>query len=228
MTPIQGSSWQIKNSISFPSAPKGTSEALIYTALKDLNAEEQEALRTGGKVPHPSNNNFRGGKILSATNALDILSDNSSISEDSISVDDSEEQNHSNQTSDMDSSAASSSGSGRTSHSSVRRANRRDRNRVSVTFGLSASPKIEPSHNLGGWKISALTKTYGKVVRSAKLLQRGEFRVRLIFKSFQDLLLTVFCLQNKFASYHEQMYVCYPPDGFGLDGINALLKILRK
>lgn len=195
MTPIQGSSWQIKNSISFTSAPKGTSEVLIYTALKDLNAEEQEARRTGGKVPHPSNNNFRGGKILSVTNALDALSDNSSSpGEDSISVGDSEEQNHSSQTSDMDSSVTLSSESGRTNHTSVRRANRRDTNRVSVTFGLSAAPKLEPAHNLGGWKVSALSKTYGKVVKSAKLLQRGQFRVRVIF--YEELAYGFFCRVN--------------------------------
>jgi hypothetical protein len=35
-------------------------------------------------------------------------------------------------------------------------------------------------------------------------------------------------LQNKFDAQHKPMYVCYPEDGFGLDGINALLKMLKK
>jgi len=53
----------------------------------------------------------------------------------------------------------------------------RDSDRVTVTFGISAAPGLEPIHNLGGWKISALSKTYGKVAKGAKLIQRGEFRV---------------------------------------------------
>lgn len=40
LTRIHGDSWQIKNCVSFPSAPKGTSEDLIYTALRDLHEEE--------------------------------------------------------------------------------------------------------------------------------------------------------------------------------------------
>jgi hypothetical protein len=40
LTPIQGNAWQIKNAISFPNAPRGTSETLIYTALKDLHNEQ--------------------------------------------------------------------------------------------------------------------------------------------------------------------------------------------
>jgi hypothetical protein len=42
LTPIHGNAWQIKNAISFPDAPRGTSEALIYTALKDLHHEEEK------------------------------------------------------------------------------------------------------------------------------------------------------------------------------------------
>ncbi|TFK33529.1 hypothetical protein BDQ12DRAFT_766509 [Crucibulum laeve] len=135
LTPIMGgSSWQIKNAVSFPSAPKGTSEALIYNALKDLHVE-QEAAEDDEK--------------------------------------------------------------------------KRTKNRVTVTFGISASDSLKPVQNLGGWKVSALSKTYGKVASTAGLIKRGEFR-------------------SKFASEPETMYVCYPPDGFGLDGVNALLKVLRK
>lgn len=46
LTPIHGNTWQIKNAISFPSAPRGTSEMLIYTVLKDLyHEEEQQEIR---------------------------------------------------------------------------------------------------------------------------------------------------------------------------------------
>jgi hypothetical protein len=42
LTPIHGNTWQIKNAISFPDAPRGTSELLIYTALKDLHEQGQQ------------------------------------------------------------------------------------------------------------------------------------------------------------------------------------------
>ncbi|KAF9011985.1 hypothetical protein BDQ17DRAFT_1345246 [Cyathus striatus] len=146
LTPVQGGSvWQIKNAVSFPSAPKGTSEALIYTALKDLHDEQQATDRES--------------------------TPGSDSDEDEIT--------------------------------------KRTKNRVLVTFGISASDKLKPVHNLGGWKVSALSKTYGKVASTAGLLRRGEFR-------------------SKFASEPDTMFVCYPPDGFGLDGVNALLKVLRK
>jgi hypothetical protein len=40
LTPIHGNAWQIKNALSFPNAPKGTSEKLIYTALSDLHRKQ--------------------------------------------------------------------------------------------------------------------------------------------------------------------------------------------
>lgn len=97
LTPIQGHAWQIKNAVSFPSAPKGTSEKLIFTALSDLNQEQQ----TNGQSE-----------------------------------------------------------------------------RVTMTFGISAADKVQPVKNLSGWRITALSKIYGKVTQAAGLLRRGEFRVR--------------------------------------------------
>ena len=34
--------------------------------------------------------------------------------------------------------------------------------------------------------------------------------------------------RRKFESIHEPMFVCYPEDGFGLDGVKALLRALKK
>jgi len=130
LTPILGHSWQIKNAVSFPSAPKGTSEKLIFTALSDLHREQQ-------------------------------TKDNPSSE------------------------------------------------RVTVTFGISAADEMEPVENLSGWKVTAMSKMYGTVAQSAGLLRRGEFR-------------------SKFDSEHDPMYVCYPEDGFGMDGVKALLKLLKK
>ncbi|KAI0301634.1 hypothetical protein B0F90DRAFT_1628641 [Multifurca ochricompacta] len=81
---------------------------------------------------------------------------------------------------------------------------------VAVTFGITASDSLTPVDNLSGWKITWLSKTYNKVIGLTGLTRRGDFR-------------------NKFHSQHIPMYVCYPAeDGFGLDGVNKLIKSLRQ
>ncbi|KAK1227475.1 hypothetical protein PQX77_009538 [Marasmius sp. AFHP31] len=79
-----------------------------------------------------------------------------------------------------------------------------------VTFGITASDNLTPIDNLSGWKIHGLSKIYGKVAGTAGLLKRGDFRA-------------------KFDSGRVPAYVCYPKEeGFGVDGIKSLLKVLRK
>ncbi|KAF8065117.1 hypothetical protein FPV67DRAFT_170959 [Lyophyllum atratum] len=134
LTPIHGHNWQIKNAISFPDAPRGTSEALIYTALSDLYHET-----------HPD-----------------------APQQDEV-----------------------------------------DRPRVTLSFGITASDEMKPVENLAGWKVTLLSSIYGQVTRATGLLKRGNFR-------------------RKFDSERQPMYVCYPQDGFGLDGVNTMLKLLRK
>jgi len=228
LTPIQSSSWQIKNAVSFPSAPKGTSEALIYTALKDLHEEEEKALASGQQIPHPANGFTNGEPIQPTANGgrppADAASEASSASGVSVSSvgstsSDSEPPTptpaHRDSSSSLRSSSSNSTESDKTSGSRKGEApppsktHHRDSHRVTVTFGISAAPDFQPIRNLGGWKVKALSKTYSKVASGAKLINRGEFR-------------------SKFDSEHDPMYVCYPPDGFGLDGVNALLKVLRK
>ena len=51
---------------------------------------------------------------------------------------------------------------------------------VAVTFGITASDTLTPVDNLGGWKITWLSKTYNKVVGLTGLTRRGDFRVRII------------------------------------------------
>uniref|UniRef100_D8QCZ8 Phosphatidylglycerol lysyltransferase C-terminal domain-containing protein n=1 Tax=Schizophyllum commune (strain H4-8 / FGSC 9210) TaxID=578458 RepID=D8QCZ8_SCHCM len=136
-------SYQIKNAVSFPDAPKGTSEKLIYSALRDLDREQTR------KFPSL---NIASDRILTSSPEL---------------------------------------------------------GRYTVTFGISAANSMVPTHNLSGWKVHTLSNTYNKVAKSTGLLNRLEFR-------------------KKFESIHEPMFVCYPEDGFGLDGVMALLKALRK
>ncbi|KAF9077014.1 hypothetical protein BDP27DRAFT_1379872 [Rhodocollybia butyracea] len=127
LTPIHGPHvYVIKNAVSFPSAPKGTSEHLIHTALQYIQADEE-------RLGFP----------------------------------------------------------------------------ITVTFGITASHHITPVDNLKGWKIATLTKVYEKVAKGAGLLKRGEFR-------------------GKFDSERKKMYVCYPVDGLGLEGVKSLLQVLQK
>ncbi|KAI6046325.1 hypothetical protein EDC04DRAFT_2558186 [Pisolithus marmoratus] len=81
---------------------------------------------------------------------------------------------------------------------------------VSVTFNISAAGGLEPARNISGWKFTWLSQTYRNVSKGANLLQRSDFR-------------------SKFDASKEPMFVCYPTeDGFGLDGIETLLKLLRR
>jgi len=81
---------------------------------------------------------------------------------------------------------------------------------ISVTFSISAAGDLKPTKNISGWRFTWLNKTYSNVSSSAGLLNRGGFR-------------------SKFDSKREPMFVCYSSeDGFGLDGIETLVKLLRR
>jgi hypothetical protein len=49
--------------------------------------------------------------------------------------------------------------------------------RVTVTFGITASEEMSPESNIGGWRVSWLSKTYSKVVSATGITKRGDFRV---------------------------------------------------
>jgi hypothetical protein len=121
----------------------------------------------------------------------------------------------------------SDSSSGKSSSSSVSSRH----GGVAVTFGITASDSLTPVDNLSGWKITWLSKTYNKVIGLTGLTRRGDFRVRACSRSFRisKRAVLTYPLQNKFHSKHMPMYVCYPAeDGFGLDGVNKLIKCLRQ
>ncbi|KAK7448074.1 hypothetical protein VKT23_013830 [Stygiomarasmius scandens] len=101
---------------------------------------------------------------------------------------------------------------------------------ITVTFGITASDTLKIGHNLGGdtaydasqepsghgkagWKITTLSAIYNRVAKGAGLLRRGDFRA-------------------KFDTEREGMYVAYEVgpkgEGLGLEGVRALLKVLRK
>ncbi|KAJ3528295.1 hypothetical protein NMY22_g9470 [Coprinellus aureogranulatus] len=198
---------QIKNAVSFPKAPKGTSEALIYTALKDLHAENGSPRPSAPTSPTKATNGLpttNGTKTNGSTpNGRSAAPTPSSTTVEPASSDAESGIVSPDDASDL-SRVPTPPPIEEPEYSALD-----DENRVVVTFGISASPELHPVHNLGGWKVKALSKTYKKVASSAKLVNRGEFR-------------------RKFDSEHKPMYVCYPADGFGLDGVNTLFKLLRK
>ncbi|KIY66251.1 hypothetical protein CYLTODRAFT_423595 [Cylindrobasidium torrendii FP15055 ss-10] len=79
---------------------------------------------------------------------------------------------------------------------------------IPVSFGITASDGVKPVSNLSGWKIMSLSKVYHSVSMGAGLFKRADFR-------------------SKFDSEHQPMYVAYT-DGFGVDTIRSLLKVLKK
>ncbi|KZV65318.1 hypothetical protein PENSPDRAFT_655841 [Peniophora sp. CONT] len=165
LTQIHHNQWQIKNAASFPDAPRGTSEWLIFQAMDALNGEDclvWEQAR-GRSDEHVSSRSPSGSRDSSVT-----------------------------PTASADGHSESTTG------------------RAVVTFGITASETLSPSQNLNGWRVSALSATYNKVVGSTGLTRRGDFR-------------------SKFHTVHQRMYVCYPAkQGFGLDGVSKLIKALRQ
>ena len=86
---------------------------------------------------------------------------------------------------------------------------------------------MSATHHLGGWKVTALSKTYAKVSFSLHL------PLDFILTSLAQIakatgLINRLEFRRKFESIHEPMFVCYPEDGFGLDGVKALLRALKK
>jgi len=185
---IRHNQYQIKNAVSFPNAPRGSSEQIIYSVMSDLQDE--------GVTTDESDSKSEQGAMLWTQTDIEVarkLEENSSHSR-SQSVDSRR----------SDSLPSSGSSSGNTSPTGSRPSG------VAVTFGITASDSLTPVDNLSGWKITWLSKTYNKVIGLTGLTKRGDFR-------------------NKFHSQHMPMYVCYPAeDGFGLDGVNKLIKCLRQ
>ncbi|KAA1472526.1 hypothetical protein DENSPDRAFT_778440 [Dentipellis sp. KUC8613] len=145
LAPIHPSTYQIKNAVSFPNAPRGTSEELIYRVMHDLQ-------NSAHHDPRPIEIQNRQKECN-----LPLFP-----------------------------------------------------HRTMVTFGVSASDSLTPVHNLSGWKITWLGKTYGKIMEVTGLTKRGDFR-------------------NKFQSEHVPSYVCYPADmSFGIEGVNSLINCLRQ
>lgn len=188
LTRIHHNQYQIKNAVSFPNAPRGSSERIIYSVMADIQDE--------GATTDESDRKSEDGALLWTQTDIEVarkLAESSSSS-----------RSQSTDSRRSDSLQSSGSSSGKASPTGSRPGG------VAVTFGITASDSLTPVDNLSGWKITWLSKTYNKVIGLTGLTKRGDFR-------------------NKFHSQHMPMYVCYPAeDGFGLDGVNKLIKCLRQ
>ena len=155
--------------MSFPNAPRGTSEQIIYRAMSDIQDE--------GVSADESDRKSEDGMFIMSKRDMEIaqkIEEKSSHSR-SQSIDSSH--------SDSSHQTSSSSSSGKSSPSSgVRHSG------VAVTFGITASDTLTPVDNLNGWKITWMSKTYNKVVGLTGLTRRGDFRVR--FPSLSSCLRT--------------------------------------
>jgi hypothetical protein len=188
LSKLQHKQYQIKNAVSFPNAPRGTSEMVIFRAMTDIQDEGVSADESEGKS--------EDGMYVWTKKDVEVAQ----------KVEENSRHHHHERSQSVDSHSDSSeaSSSGKSSSNGMGQGG------VAVTFGITASDTLTPVDNLSGWKITWLSKTYNSVVGLTGLTRRGDFR-------------------NKFHSQHLPMYVCYPADeGFGLDGVNKLIKCLRQ
>jgi len=152
LTSIQHKQYQIKNAVSFPNAPRGTSEMIIYRAMSDIQDEGV-----------PSDGKSEEGALVWTKTDLEVARkiEESSSHSRSQSVDSGRS---------TPSRSESSSSSGKSSPSGFRPSG------VAVTFGITASDSLTPVDNLSGWKITWLSKTYNTVIGLTGLTRRGDFR----------------------------------------------------
>jgi aspartyl-tRNA synthetase len=74
----------------------------------------------------------------------------------------------------------------------------------SVTFGTSAVNHLHPGHNLDGFRIRALSRTYKELSEALHLAQKGEFR-------------------QKLGAQDDAVWVCYPKGTLGSRGVRAIV-----
>ncbi|KAI1503804.1 hypothetical protein F5X99DRAFT_374470 [Biscogniauxia marginata] len=78
----------------------------------------------------------------------------------------------------------------------------------SVTFGVGAMDELEIGSNVNGIKAKILSKTYKTVAQQLKLVAKSEFR-------------------EKFGTYNDPVYICYPFMGLGVSGTRTLIKFFE-
>jgi len=160
LTSIHHKQYQIKNAVSFPNAPRGTSETIIFRTMSDIQDE-------GDSIDDSGRESEDGAYVWSKKGVVSRTIEENSSHHDN--------KNHSRSKSiDSNHSDTSESSSGKSTPNGIQQSG------VAVTFGITASDTLTPVDNLSGWKITWLSKTYNKVVGLTGLTRRGDFRVRII------------------------------------------------
>ena len=172
LTSVHHNQYQIKNAVSFPNAPRGTSETVIYRAMSDI---QDEGIISSDEE---SDRKSEDGTLVWTKTDIEVarkMGEHPSHSR-SQSVDSSRSGSPSG--SDNSGSSSSSAKSTPSSGHGTRRGG------IAVTFGITASDSLTPVDNLSGWKITWLSKTYNRVIGLTGLTRRGDFRVRFRASSF--------------------------------------------
>jgi hypothetical protein len=166
LTSVHHNQYQIKNAVSFPNAPRGTSETTIYRVMSDI---QDEGVISSDEE---SDRKSEDGTLVWTKTDLEVAR--------KIGEDASQSRSRSVDSSRSDSPSGSDSGSSFSGKSTTSSSSSHGTQRggVAVTFGITASDSLTPVDNLSGWKITWLSKTYNRVIGLTGLTRRGDFRVR--------------------------------------------------
>ncbi|ORY32119.1 aspartyl-tRNA synthetase [Naematelia encephala] len=77
-----------------------------------------------------------------------------------------------------------------------------------VTFGAGVSDRLVPTAHLNGMRARFLAKSYAAVVSSLNLKSKADFR-------------------DKFGTYGESVFICYPKNGLGPQDVNEIVKFFE-
>ncbi|KAF8516854.1 aspartyl-tRNA synthetase cytoplasmic [Hysterangium stoloniferum] len=78
-----------------------------------------------------------------------------------------------------------------------------------ATFGVGALDQIRKADNVGGFRFMMLEKAYAGVAHAFPLMAKVDFR-------------------QKFGTYRDPLYICYPKGSIGVKGINTIMSVLQK
>ena len=101
----------------------------------------------------------------------------------------------------------------------------RDAGVHTATFGAGAKDSLEVIDNIKGIKAKLLSQMYEAIVSSFSLTNKSRYRYVLILTSCSfDADSTC---SEKFGTFQDDLYVCYPDGSMGLKGIEAIMRSVK-
>lgn len=94
-----------------------------------------------------------------------------------------------------------------------------------ATFGAGAKDSLEVIDNIKGIKAKLLSQVYQAIVSSFSLTNKS--RYRYVSSFFFALSTLIYVYSEKFGTFEDDLYVCYPDGSMGLTGIEAILHSVR-